>query len=412
MAVAILGNVWNAHAVMTDRNTYQNWRIDDIHRFLNAEMSMDEAAQFEQAMQRDPFLKDAVDGFAGHSRIYIDHHLERLHNEFGRQHKRIAMPVWVASAAAVLLLTVTAWFVFRPSSSSFVTAQKEKERTEKGLQPIESPTADNRSIERKDDIGDSDLLQEELSSPAETESAKQESPPTRPRPRRRTPAPTKIEPSGGVVSGTVTDMAGNPLIGASIYFPNNDAAITTDFNGNFAVDLNSLDSKAVVSYTGYDSDVFNLRKNGKQIFQLSEGVVLEEVAVTSMGVESMQEPEVLDDGITTDQADQQVEALSVEREVTNSVLEATPERGYRKYDRYIKRNLNYPALARANKIEGEVIVQFKVLPGGELFDFRILQSVGAGCDEEAIRLVKDGPAWVVGGANQIGQATYTVVFEL
>ena len=31
---------------------------------------------------------------------------------------------------------------------------------------------------------------------------------------------------------------------------------------------------------------------------------------------------------------------------------------------------------------------------GNLSDFKIIKSLGYGCDEEAIRLIKEGPAWI------------------
>ena len=73
MADVIFENVWAADNLMSERKTYDSWSIKDIHRYLNAEMPLEESSQFETAMRSDMFLKDAVDGYAGHSRIYIDH---------------------------------------------------------------------------------------------------------------------------------------------------------------------------------------------------------------------------------------------------------------------------------------------------------------------------------------------------
>ena len=46
-----------------------------------------------------------------------------------------------------------------------------------------------------------------------------------------------------------------------------------------------------------------------------------------------------------------------------------------------------------NNIEGKVKIIFFVEPNGTLTNFEIKKSLGYGCDEEAIRLIKEGPKW-------------------
>ncbi len=55
---------------------------------------------------------------------------------------------------------------------------------------------------------------------------------------------------------------------------------------------------------------------------------------------------------------------------------------------FLKKNLTYPEEALENKIEGVVIIKYKVSGNGEVFDVAIAKGLGYGCDEEAIRLVK------------------------
>lgn len=63
------------------------------------------------------------------------------------------------------------------------------------------------------------------------------------------------------------------------------------------------------------------------------------------------------------------------------------------YQQYLSSNVVYPKEAIDNQIEGEVIVSFLVEVNGELSDFRIDKGLGFGCDEELIRLIKEGPKW-------------------
>lgn len=55
---------------------------------------------------------------------------------------------------------------------------------------------------------------------------------------------------------------------------------------------------------------------------------------------------------------------------------------------FVTSNLKYPKEALENKIEGEVEISYDVDGLGRISNVRVLQSLGFGCDEEVIRLVK------------------------
>tara|TARA_B100000902_G_C27136229_1_gene826193 strand:+ start:156 stop:509 length:354 start_codon:yes stop_codon:yes gene_type:complete len=54
---------------------------------------------------------------------------------------------------------------------------------------------------------------------------------------------------------------------------------------------------------------------------------------------------------------------------------------------FIAQNLTYPKEAIEKKIEGIVIVKFKVNSNGKVFNPKITKGIGYGCNEEAIRIV-------------------------
>ena len=54
----------------------------------------------------------------------------------------------------------------------------------------------------------------------------------------------------------------------------------------------------------------------------------------------------------------------------------------------VYKNLNYPAIARENSVEGTVVIRFKILKDGTVSDFEIVRDIGAGCGAEALRVVK------------------------
>lgn len=55
---------------------------------------------------------------------------------------------------------------------------------------------------------------------------------------------------------------------------------------------------------------------------------------------------------------------------------------------FIKENLEYPRQAQLSNIQGTVMLDFVVEPSGLPTNISIAQSVGGGCDQEAIRIVQ------------------------
>ena len=61
--------------------------------------------------------------------------------------------------------------------------------------------------------------------------------------------------------------------------------------------------------------------------------------------------------------------------------------GKKALDKFIKSSLKYPAEAANEGIEGQVLVGFKVDSRGNIRDAKVINGLGHGCDEEALRLV-------------------------
>jgi TonB family protein len=88
-------------------------------------------------------------------------------------------------------------------------------------------------------------------------------------------------------------------------------------------------------------------------------------------------------------------------DTTNAVYEVveiqpSPPGGMAGWNKYLMENLRYPTIAQRKGIEGTVIVAFVVNTDGTTTDIEILRSVGGGCDEEVIRIVKGSPKWTPG----------------
>jgi TonB family protein len=78
-----------------------------------------------------------------------------------------------------------------------------------------------------------------------------------------------------------------------------------------------------------------------------------------------------------------------------TVVEEQPEYkgGMWAFYRYIASEIKYPLQARLEGIEGRIDVQFVVEKDGSLTDVQAIKGIGGGCDEEAVRVVQNTPAF-------------------
>lgn len=93
----------------------------------------------------------------------------------------------------------------------------------------------------------------------------------------------------------------------------------------------------------------------------------------------------------------------VEEEEIFTIVEQMPEfpGGIEALFKYLADNLKYPAMARDAKIQGKVYVTFVVDKDGSISDVKVLRGIGGGCDEEAVRVIKNMPKWKPGRQRDI-----------
>jgi protein TonB len=67
--------------------------------------------------------------------------------------------------------------------------------------------------------------------------------------------------------------------------------------------------------------------------------------------------------------------------------------------KFLNKNIEYPALAKENNIQGVVALTFVVNKDGSVSDVAVVKEIGGGCGKEAVRVVKAMPKWSAGEAN-------------
>lgn len=63
---------------------------------------------------------------------------------------------------------------------------------------------------------------------------------------------------------------------------------------------------------------------------------------------------------------------------------------------FVSKNVVYPEEAKDKEIAGRVLVSFVVEKDGSIGEVKVVQGIGGGCDEEAVRVVKAMPKWKPG----------------
>lgn len=63
---------------------------------------------------------------------------------------------------------------------------------------------------------------------------------------------------------------------------------------------------------------------------------------------------------------------------------------------YVAKNVKYPQEAKDKEIQGRVFVSFVVEKDGSVDEVKVMRSIGGGCDDEAVRVVKAMPKWEPG----------------
>jgi len=174
-----------------------------------------------------------------------------------------------------------------------------------------------------------------------------------------------------VINGKVISAEdGTPFPGVNIALKGTTVGTVSNMEGNYQLIIDSIDPILVYSFVGMQTQEVKAKGQSELIVKLQSDVSqLSEVVVT--GYSPMK-----DDAYTEP-----------------VVKLAEPLGGRRAYDKYLKNSLRYPQQALENQIKGRVTVQFTVHKDGSLNEFSVLKGLGYGCDEEVIRLVKDGPKW-------------------
>jgi TonB family protein len=186
------------------------------------------------------------------------------------------------------------------------------------------------------------------------------------------------------IQGRVTDQRNNPISNAALRIENTRNIYNTDQLGYFKIPATDSVVNVSVNVVGYQPQQFKLNNlnaaagdnylAANQLRLQANELPLSEVTVVGYGARKKQ-------------------AAVASKYPSVMVQDAAPAYGWVLFEQYLQKNKKPPA--DNPLVTGEVVLSFTVNKKGELSDFTIEQSLAKGYDEEAIRLVKEGPAWTL-----------------
>lgn len=188
-----------------------------------------------------------------------------------------------------------------------------------------------------------------------------------------TPDLAAAEPSTAAVTrtvqGRITDQAGQPVPGATVLVPGTKTGVSTDADGQFTLAVPPLASQLAISSIGYTTQTRALRPTDSTL-------------ALALAPDTKQLSEV----------------VVVRREAPPGLpsVGPLPAGGYPAFRQYLRDSLDYPEKAREKHLQGYVRLQFVVGTDGKISDVRVVSKLSPECDEEAIRLLREGPAWFPG----------------
>ncbi len=382
-----------------------------ISQYLNGELDEPSMHELERQALDDPFLADALEGYS-HTELPAGPHLSLLQKQLEerialqQERKNVFNFTWqrisIAAAASMLFISASILFWMKGSQRNGAPIARHEKKVDISLSSIDSLIRE----------GELDDKKEAVIRPAEVKAAevkgkernvqrepliaanKKPKPITESRSelsqqiaslnassrvaqmpegkRKMTLMSTVVDSSKGknVLYGKVADSNGEPLPGAMIRISGKEGSFATDKEGNFQI-KDSVPRDLTIAYVGYG------RKEVKAEPGKAVAIVLEE--------------------------DNRALNEVVVRGYSAKSKAAEPVDGFKKYSKYIKENLKTPAIISEDVV---VVLSFSVSPAGEPHDFKVIKAASEAFNNEAIRVIKEGPKWIPGIV-----ANYTIEFK-
>lgn len=318
-----------------------------IEKYLKGELSSVEMHALEMKALHDPFLAEALEGAASIDPDNFSKDVQLIDKKINaRKENKYYWPLRIA--ASILLVISVTYLIIRtnPDTNNQQLALQKNAEEKESHQPIVSDSSESSNA-----IGDNLLSLKKEDPLIEKPNPKSKLPVTRSQPLEIVNE-TKTEPSPVVSEGSAITQSAIT------------EASTEERELAFARDLDEKDDRIADSKTESQRARSEILKKSASPSALS--------------------------GAGSDKL------IAKDANATS----AKPSVDDAQFYEYLNANILYPKEAMDNHIEGEVVISFNVSKDGTLSDFGVEKGIGYGCEQELIRVVKAGPAWIPASNNR------------
>jgi|WetSurMetagenome_2_1015567.scaffolds.fasta_scaffold62290_2 hypothetical protein len=390
---------------MSDKNKNIRNRLADFIRYHRNELSGEERNSFERELQKDPFAEEASEGFASVSQEDALKDISQLQKRIKiRTGLRRRFYIYRIAASLALLLSITTIYIYigrnKPEKTLADNSIQSNRMEIIKSQPLKQPSATEGihgekmlNAEKKAEkvivqnvnteaVGNPENIDELPISEAQKNDTVSDFTKDRSNvyPKLQQMAATtstmvkEKSLSSYNIRGKILSSEDNlPIPGANVYIKGTSKGVITDSEGNFNINLPDSNNRTITAnYIGMEPKDFVTKADSVVQVTLDPSVsALSEVVVVGYGVNKK-------------------EALRED----NPGIQKPPEpvMGKSDYDKYIRNNLHRPDSAAPGQ-RVVVVVSFLVHTDGSIDSIRIVRSAGKIFSDEAIRVIKSGPAW-------------------
>lgn len=439
----------------------------DYQRYLDNQMTQQERHDYEKLMLEDEFENEALDGLSQLSSPELEADLDYLKDRLnsGTNGKKI-FAYWRMAAAFVLLgiFSFLAYYLLESNKTSEVAQQK-------NAPPIDMPVIQEKndtSLQIQADADSNPVIARQQEFPAKAGSGTKTD-----LKEISTSPPDPIELREEVLAESINDELEPGAINLDLEedelysiaeVPNAEMAIE-ERHSRQTKEIESQEKfapQAVLSKAATSSQArFSA---SEEMTRTVTGIILSEeddeaipgvnITVKGRGIGTISDIDgkysinLPDDTVVTlvfsyigliseERMVNDLEAIDVIMESSNSTLNEVvvvarglernnkkseysysppePVGGNAEFKNYIKGNIRYPTSGLEEKINGTVRIKFTVEQDGKISNMEIEKSMGEDFDNEAIRLLTEGPAWEPANENNasvVKDVTVKIRFRL
>ncbi len=353
---------------------------NDIERYHRGELSSAEMHSLEKAALDDPMLADALEGYSFTKTASADiaSLQQKLQTRINRKENKNPFfsmgNSWMKVAALFLLFAGGGWLVFQMFSGK-------NEKTELATTPP-STQQEKTTFSQPNTNTEPDSTQVVSDAPLTNQTAEKQATVLKDQAKEykndlvvlNTPDARKFRIPPSTFSTQPADSISRKDVTAHLEF--------------------AAEEKEKAK--GYENDAFyKSNANAKREQQLQgrvRGVTTVPDTIKNLNI-VMQKNEVFDEVIVLNR-NKAVARQNSRRGMQVTVDTLEPKGGWKKFGDYVANNMRAPEeLTDEDVDDGEVELSFELNKQGEPVNITVVRSLCDKCDEEAIRVLKEGPRW-------------------